>query len=172
MNRIFSIHTLNRLFLIICCFAFIFQVYGIIQEWIHPSQTATQVSEKNIKGIDFPVIFKICPDPAFVLGLLRKEGYRDVFSYFRGESKFNKSIYGWAGHTNTRLITMRSKPDYVEADLSQLLLMLLLWFLLLQLFIKGQLWSIKNYLIHIKAITVVALASRPCLDLSLTLLLP
>ena len=31
----------------------------------------------------------------------------------------------------TRLITMRSKPDYVEADLLLLLLMLLLWFLLL-----------------------------------------
>ena len=31
----------------------------------------------------------------------------------------------------TRLITMRSKPDYVEADLLLLLLMMLLWFLLL-----------------------------------------
>ena len=31
----------------------------------------------------------------------------------------------------TRLITMRSKPDYVEADFLYLLLMLLLWFLLL-----------------------------------------
>ena len=72
----------------------------------------------------------------------------------------------------TRLITMRSKPDYVEFQLLQLLLMLLLWFLLLQLFIRGWLWSMKVYLIHIKAITVVALASRPCLDLSLTLLLP
>ena len=71
-----------------------------------------------------------------------------------------------------RLIMMRSKPDYVEFVVLQLLLMLFLWFLLLQLFIRGQLWSIKVYLIHIKAITVVALASRPCLDLSLTLLLP
>ena len=71
----------------------------------------------------------------------------------------------------TRLITMRSKPDYVEFVLLQLLLMLLLWFLLLQLFIRGQLWLIKVYLILIKAITVVALASRPCLDLSLTLTL-
>ena len=37
---------------------------------------------------------------------------------------------------------------------------------------KGLVVVDKNYLIHIKAITVVALASRPCLDLSLTLLLP
>ena len=109
MNRILSMHTLNRLFLIICCFAFIFQVYGIIQEWIHPSQTATEISEKNIKGIDFPIIFKICPDPAFILGLIRKEGYKDVFNNFRGESIFNKSIYGWAVHTNTS-----DKRDSVE----------------------------------------------------------
>ena len=59
----------------------------------------------------------------------------------------------------TRLITMRSKPDYVEFVLLQLLLMLLLWFLLLQLFIRGQLWSIKVYLIFIEAVTVVELAS-------------
>ena len=35
----------------------------------------------------------------------------------------------------TRLITMRSKPNYVEFVLLQLLLVLLLWYLLLQLFI-------------------------------------
>ena len=70
---------------------------------------------------------------------------------------------------NTRLITMRSKPDYVEFVLLQLLLMLLLCFLLLQLFIRGQLWLIKVYLILIEAITVVELASRPCLDLAFTL---
>ena len=34
---------------------------------------------------------------------------------------------------------------------------------------KGLLWSIKFYLILIKAITVVELASRPCLDLAFTL---
>ena len=71
-------------------------------------------------------------------------------------------------NNTTRLITMRSKPDYVEFVLLQLLLMLKLWFLLLQLFIRGQLWSIKVYLILIEAITVVEVASR----LALTLLLP
>ena len=34
---------------------------------------------------------------------------------------------------------------------------------------KGLLWSIKVYLIIIEAITVVELASRPCLDLAFTL---
>ena len=51
----------------------------------------------------------------------------------------------------TRLITMKSKSDYVQFVLLQLLLMLLLCFLLLQLFIRGQLWSIKVYLILIEA---------------------
>ena len=73
----------------------------MIEEWIHPSQTTTQIWERNIQGIDFPIIFKICPNPASNVSLIRKEGYRDGFSYFRGESKLNKPIYGWAGHTNT-----------------------------------------------------------------------
>ena len=37
---------------------------------------------------------------------------------------------------------------------------------------KGLVGAIKVYLILIEAITVVNLASRPCLDHSLTLLLP
>ena len=37
---------------------------------------------------------------------------------------------------------------------------------------KGLVCSIKVYLILIEAISVVELASRPCLDLSLTLLSP
>ena len=70
---------------------------------------------------------------------------------------------------NNQDITMRSKPDYVEFVLLQLLLMLFLRFLLFELFIRGQLWWIKVYLILIEAITVVELASRPCLDLAFTL---
>ena len=69
----------------------------------------------------------------------------------------------------TRLITMRSKPNYVEFVLLQLLLMLLLWFLLLYLVIRDYLWLIKAYLILIEGIIVVELASRPCLDLAFTL---
>ena len=67
---------------------------------------------------------------------------------------------------------MRSKPDNVEAVLLKLLFMLLMLFLMLQLFIRAYLRLIKVYLILIEAITVVNLASRPCLDHSLTLLLP
>ena len=61
---------------------------------------------------------------------------------------------------------MRSKPNNVEAVLLKLLLML---FLMLKLFIRAYLGLIKVYLILIEAITVVNLASRPCLDLALTL---
>ena len=30
---------------------------------------------------------------------LNEVGYEDTWSYFLGQSKFNQSVYGWAGHT-------------------------------------------------------------------------
>ena len=55
----------------------------------------------------------------------------DLKSFWGSESK--SGIF-----EKTRLITMRSKPDYVEFVWDWLLLMLLLlWFLLLKLFIRG-----------------------------------
>ena len=84
-----------------CCLAFTWQAYEIVVSDFHSSQTLTRIEEKKLKDMDFPVIFKICPDPGFNITLLREEGYETRSGYFRGESQFNKSIYGWAGHTET-----------------------------------------------------------------------
>ena len=85
----------------ICCLAFTWQVYEIVDSGIHSQQAVTGIKKKKLQDMDFPVVFKICPDPAFNITLLKKEGYAKISGYFRGESRFNKSIYGWAGHTNT-----------------------------------------------------------------------
>ena len=83
------------------CFCFTWQLYGIIYEWIHPSQQTTDIREMKLINMDFPVIFKICINPSFNQAAIREEGYAGVKTYFRGRSRFNSSIYGWAGHTNT-----------------------------------------------------------------------
>ena len=64
---------------------------------------------------------------------------------------------------------MRSKPDYVEFVLLKLFVNVVVVVLIVVAVNKGLLWSIKVYLIIIEAITVVELASRPCLDLAFTL---
>ena len=48
----------------------------------------------------FPVLFKLCPKPGgFNVSSLKEEGYNDIADYFYGFSRYNKSLYGWAGHT-------------------------------------------------------------------------
>jgi hypothetical protein len=69
--------------------------------YIQPSQTNTVVKESNLKDIDFPVVLKICAAPGFNDSALKEAGYDDAGYYFGGWSRYNSSILGWAGHTNT-----------------------------------------------------------------------
>ena len=49
--------------------------------------------------VEFPVLFKLCVKPAFNQTELEAAGYENSWGYFKGESMFNSSIIGWAGHT-------------------------------------------------------------------------
>ena len=89
--------TLNML----CCIAFCWQLYGILGDWIHPSQKTTDISEDQLKDLTFPITFKVCMKPGFNTTALKEEGYASISEYFFGQSRFNNSLYGWAGHTNT-----------------------------------------------------------------------
>ena len=63
-----------------------------------PSRTETIEEETNLGEIDFPVLFKFCFKNAFNLEKVKESGYKNVWEYFCGKSKFNSSVYGWAGH--------------------------------------------------------------------------
>ena len=56
---------------------------------------------RSIQDEDFPLIFKICVQPAFNKTAIEETGYGHIFKYFQGRSstRFNKSVFGWAGHT-------------------------------------------------------------------------
>jgi hypothetical protein len=72
--------------------------------YIRPSVTNTRVEEMELKDVDMPVVLKICVTPGFNMTAIKEMGYDDpfgVYRYFNGESKYNQTILGWAGHTNT-----------------------------------------------------------------------
>jgi hypothetical protein len=58
----------------------------------------------NLGDSEFPIIFKIWANPAFNMTALSEEGYDTesggIYDYFLGQSKYNRSLYGWAGHSN------------------------------------------------------------------------
>lgn len=61
----------------------------------------TDITEKQLKNLQFPIMFKICMKPGFNTTALKEEGYAGISEYFLGRSRFNSSVYGWAGHSNT-----------------------------------------------------------------------
>ena len=67
---------------------------------VNPDLPEVKYYKKNIKDIDFPIAFQICiiennNDAKKYWDL----GYMDLFEFFNGNSRFNDSVVGWAGHT-------------------------------------------------------------------------
>ena len=94
--------TLDGWFLIntLCIFAVVTQLAFNLRDFFIPRLTNTRVETRNIQGDDFPLIFKICIQPAFNKTAIEETGYGHLFKYFQGRSRFNKSVFGWAGHTS------------------------------------------------------------------------
>ena len=84
-----------------CFIAFTVQFGNVFTGYMWPKHTNTHMEEKKLLDIDFPVIFKICVRPGFNNTVIEELGYkRTLVQFFIGRSMFNRSIYGWAGHTN------------------------------------------------------------------------
>ena len=86
----------------ICVLAVVTQLAFNFRDFVFPRLTNTRVETRSIHEEPFPLIFKFCIKPAFNKAALEETGYGygGVYKYFQGRSNFNKSIYGWAGHTN------------------------------------------------------------------------
>ena len=85
---------------LLCIFAVVTQLGFNLRDFFIPRLTNTRVETRSLRGEDFPLIFKICIQPAFNTTALEETGYGHLFKYFQGQSRFNKSVFGWAGHTN------------------------------------------------------------------------
>ena len=85
---------------LVCSLAVSIQVVLVLQEFVNPQTTNSEIKETHLQDLDFPLLFKICVDPSFNDTAVEALGYDSIWNYFSGMSRFNASIYGWAGHTN------------------------------------------------------------------------
>ena len=84
---------------LLCAAFFTLQLVHILEGYARPTVTRTWEEEVFLQDIDFPLTIKICVIPGFNQTALNESGYDDTWFYFLGQSAFNDSIYGWAGHT-------------------------------------------------------------------------
>ena len=81
----------------LACFGgFCVQSANVVDTYVHPTQTTMEVTEKDLQDSDFPLLFKICINPSFNHTAIDEAGFDHFFS---GKSRFNSSLFGWAGHT-------------------------------------------------------------------------
>ena len=85
-----------------CVVAFLIQLGSVfIDGYIAPTEIQSVTENKNLRDTEFPLVFKICVNPGFNTSAIHEAGYSAHNQYFKGRSKYNKSVYGWGGHTNT-----------------------------------------------------------------------
>jgi hypothetical protein len=96
-----SVHWHWALLKLACTTALLVQLGLVIKGYVAPTLTNTRVEQQDLKDMDFPLIFKICVEPGFDQKAILEAGYQTSWDYFMGRSRFNSSIFGWAGHTNT-----------------------------------------------------------------------
>ena len=82
----------------LCFTAFTIHLVILASMHIYPNNTQTKLEETKLDMIDFPVLFKICFKPGFDIEKIQEAGYSSIWNYFKGKSKYNSSIFGWAGH--------------------------------------------------------------------------
>ena len=68
------------------------------QHFVHRVYTETNIYERNLHDIEFPIIFKICVLPGFNMEELRSVGYDSPGRYFLGQGRDVPHTVGWAGH--------------------------------------------------------------------------
>ena len=61
---------------------------------------------------DFPLLARICIHPGFDMPALRRAGYNNADGYFSGNSRFNRSVVGWAGHTQDGKVVGKVEEIY------------------------------------------------------------
>ena len=105
-----------KLLNLLAIIAFSWQLYGIIHDWVVPTFKTTEISNANLSDFEFPVVFKVCLKPGFNSTYLKEEGYNGISGYFVGESKFNSSLVGWAGHNNDSGVTGTVQGEFAFLD--------------------------------------------------------
>ena len=79
--------------------AFIIHISYIFYFIVYPTLPEIKNYKKQLNEIEFPIAFQLCVEErANSTKRYNQVGYSDAWTFFYGQSKFNSSIYGWAGH--------------------------------------------------------------------------
>ena len=84
----------------ICYLLFFKQLFSLIQQQMNPNYRVVSKEVRMMHEIEFPVVFKFCFKPSINQTALHELGYADMWSYMMGQSMYNKSLFGWAGHNS------------------------------------------------------------------------
>ena len=109
-----------------CFIAFLIQLFYVGTGQLSPSKPLTTVEKLILSEIEFQVVFKMCvnkytnEDETF-----KKIGYKDLEGYFIGQSIFNTSVIGWAGHRENgdafgtvegKVLKVKKKPCHIKLN--------------------------------------------------------
>ena len=110
-----------------CTVVLAIQLANILEGYIKPSLTRTWEEELMLRDIDFPVIVKICVIPGFKEKALQEAGYQDTWFYFLGQSMFDNTTYGWAGHVNQSETVEEVLAQVSDYDIENILEGIYVW---------------------------------------------
>ena len=94
---------------IVTILGFLTHVLVFTYHQLFPQKTSSRLEERKLDDIEFPILFKICLNPAYDLQKLKDVGYRSLWKYFTGTSdRASRKTYGWAGinENGTRYATV------------------------------------------------------------------
>ena len=86
----------------------------------NPNLPLIEIVEKDLREIEFPLSFRFCIfDEENHDNRYKQFGYEDDTEFFGGQSKFNRSIVGWGGHTeNGSTLASAKGVNVLERDKS------------------------------------------------------
>ena len=107
---------MNRILTCILVVAFGIHVSHIVSNILNPQFPQVRHYKKALKDIEFPISFQICVNELNLSNTSNKKyheyGYDGLWEYYKGESRYNSTIVGWAGHKknhSTSIFTIEGK---------------------------------------------------------------
>ena len=96
---------------IIFTFAFVVHLSIIAYDLKYPKYPSIRIRKTELRNIDFPLVFKFCIKDGKNKNIFQKLGYKGRYEAFVGSSMFNRSLFGWNGHTEdfSTLMPVRGK---------------------------------------------------------------
>ena len=78
---------------LICFIVFAIQVKNVLENYLMTTITSTHVKEMDLKDIGFPLVVKICVKPGFNETAVMEAGYKNLWSFWNGQSKYNRNSF-------------------------------------------------------------------------------